>query len=265
MHNHQVSLIIIIYYLVGEKSSSAQKNFATDYRNYDSVDSAFSAFVDEIFEVLKKENFRTVRRKCLENHNVIGGITLSKDVENKIRNTEDLSDLFEVLCDCKPYWNWMNIRMLEKMAGNSPAAKEVIHQYKKSVYSRKVKDVMLELVDLKIPTDKYTEIKEKLNKTYDECTIGDIVERWNEIEKKLNVGETMLLKSITDGCVEICWLLPNDYVDHAICLATNSPDRHDDQSATQVLFPEVLYLKIGDVVIKDDITCKLHIVQDKCM
>jgi len=28
------------------------------------------------------------------------------------------------------------------------------------VYSRKVKDVMLELVDLKIPTDKYTEVKE---------------------------------------------------------------------------------------------------------
>jgi len=75
----------------------------------------------------------------------------------------------------------------------------------------------------------------------------------------------MLLKSITDGSVVICWLLPNDYVDHAICLTTNSqPDRHDDQSATQVLFPEVLYLKIGDVVIKDDITCKLHIVQDKC-
>jgi len=31
-----------------------------------------------------------------------------------------------------------------------------------------------------------------LNKKYDECTIGDIVEQWNEIEKKLNVGETML-------------------------------------------------------------------------
>jgi len=69
------------------------------------------------------------------------------------------------------------------------------------------------------------------------------------------------VKSITDGCVEICWLLPNDYVDRAICLATNSqPDRHDDQSATQVLFPEVLYLKIGDVVIKDDITSKFVII-----
>jgi len=235
-------------------------------RNYDSVDRAFSAFVDKIFEVLNKEDFRIVRRKCFENVNVRGGIKLSADVENKICTTENLYDLFDILCNCKPYWNWMNIRMLDKMAGNSSAAKQLIQQYRDNLYSRKVKDVMLEISRLDIPIDKYTEVKEKLDIKFGDLTIGDIVDRWDEIEFKLNAEGTMLLKSITDGCVEICWLLPNDYVDHAICLATNSqPDKHDDQSATQVLFPEVLYLKIGDVVIKDDITSKFHVVQDKCM
>lgn len=90
-------------------------------------------------------------------------------------------------------------------------------------------------------------------------TIKDVVKQWHEIEKKFNVEEAMLIKSITKGCVEICWLLPNDLVEHAICSATNNKhSKPDDQSGTgsQQLFPEVLYLKIGNVVIKDNILGK---------
>ena len=255
-------------------------------------------------DALSKENFKRVRRKCLENLNVVGGISLPVDAEKKIMDTANLEDLFEVCCyDCRPYWNWMNIRILEKMACNSSAAKQLIEGYKKKIFSRKVKDVISEISDLEIPTDKYTEVKEKWDKNFDDLLIEDVVKRWREIEKKLSVEETMLLKSITAGCVEICWLLPNDLVEHAICSATNNrpggdddqspaqkpvkeddysgtgqsfkdgdhltaqepvekndqsttqgPVKGGDQSATKNLFPEVSYLKIGDVVIKDDIT-----------
>ena len=267
------------------------------------IDAAFSTFVDKMYDALSKENFMKVRRKCLENLNVVGGISLSADAEKKIMVTRKLDDLFDVCCRCRPYWNWMNIRMLEKMAGNSSAAKRLIEGYKKEIFSRKVKDVISEISDLEIPTDKYTEVKEKWDKNFDDLLIQDIVKRWRDIEKKLNVEETMLLKSITAGCVEICWLLPNDLVEHAICAASNDhPDGDDDQSpaqkpvkeegigqsfkdgdhltaqepvkkddqstiqgsvkggdqsATYDLFPEVSYLKIGDVVIKDDITSRL--------
>ena len=72
----------------------------------------------------------------------------------------------------------------------------------------------------------------------------------------------MLLKSINKGCVEVCWLLPNHLVEHASCSVTdNQRGRHDDDdqssTGTQELFPDVLYLQIGDLVIKDDITSKL--------
>ena len=282
----------------------------TDRSFEDSIDAAFSTFVDEMYDVLSKENFKKVRRKCLENLNVIGGISLPVDAEKKIMDTRDLDDLFDVCCLCRPYWNWMNIRILEKMAGNSSAAKQLIEGYKKKIFSRKVKDVIPEISNLEIPTDKYTEVKEKWKKNFDDLLIKDIVERWHEIEKKLNMEGTMLLKSIAPGCVEICWLLPNDLVECAICSATNNrPDGDDDQSlaqkpikedddhsgigqsfkdgdhltpqepvekddqsttqgkvkggdqsATYDLFPEVFYLKIGDVVIKDDITGKLYYI-----
>ena len=221
-----------------------------------------------MFDILSQENFSKVKRKPLENLNVAGGIPLTdlEDIEDKIDESKNLSDLFDVLSrHCRPYWNWMNIRMLEKMAGNSSAAKQTIQKYKKNIYSRKVKDVMSEISNLKLSTNGYTEIKDKWYKDFKDLIIEDIVKRWNELEKIFNVDETMLLKNITEGCAEICWLLPNHLVDHAVCSATNNQqDRHDDDdndqtvTGTQDLFSDMLYLKIGDHVIKDDKASKLY-------
>ena len=239
----------------------------------ETIEATFSTFGDEMYDVLCKEDFNKVRRKCLENVNIIGGLSLSADVKNRIIEARNLGDLFMVLCcHCRPYWNWMNIRLLEKMAGNSLAAKKLIKAYKKKIFTLKVKDVISEISDLEIPRDNYTVVKEKWNKNFDDLIIQDIVTRWAEVEKKLNVGETILLKSITAGCVEICWLLCDDLVDHAIRSATcsnpedqSSPHDKDDELqqslGIQELFPEVLYLKIGYYVILDKCTGKFVIVK----
>ena len=90
----------------------------------------------------------------------------------------------------------MNIRMLERMVGNSKPAKQLIHQYKSEVYSRKLKDVLSEFPILDVPTAEYTKIQVKCVKDFNDVTIGDIVKNWNEIEERFNVKESMLLKSI---------------------------------------------------------------------
>ena len=64
---------------------------------------------------------------------------------------------------------------VRKMAGNSLAAKQTIENYKKNIYSRKVKDVMSEISNLEIPTNGYTEVKEKWNKDFNDLIIEDIV------------------------------------------------------------------------------------------
>ena len=258
-----ISLIINNVYnciFKGKNVNLSQENVTTDYDSSESLDAAFSNFVDDMLDVLTKEKFDRVQRRCLENLDVVGGISLSVDIEDKIDKSENLIGLVKVLSRCKQYWNWMNIRILEKMAGNSKPAKQLIKEYKNKVFSRKIKDVMSEISNLEIPKNGYTEMKEKWNKNFNDLIVKDVVERWNEIEKKFNVKETMLLKSITEGCVEVCWLLPNHLVEDAICSATNNqPSRHDDDDpgSIQQLFPEVLYLKIGDIIIKDDFISKL--------
>ena len=224
----------------------------TNSKSSETIDATFSSFVDDMFDVLSQEDYRKVQRRCLENINVVGGISYSTDVEDKIDNSDNLYDLFKVLCRCRSYWNWMNIRILEKIAGNSSAAKQLIEEYKKKVFSKKVKDVMSLISNLKIPTDGYTEVKQKWNKEFDDLLIEDVIKEWHEIERKLIADEAMLLKSITGGCVEICWLLPNDLVERAISSTTNSQLLMQDVVlATEELFPDLLYLKIGDKVIKD--------------
>ena len=138
-----------------------------------------------MFDVLDKENFYKVQRRCLENLDVVGGISFSPDVEDKIDNSKNLFVLFKILSRCKQYWNWMNIRILEKMAGNYKPAKRLIEKYKSKVYSRKIKDVLAEISSLEMPENGYTEIKEKWNKNFNDLTVKDVVKRWNEIEKSL--------------------------------------------------------------------------------
>ena len=261
---------VISYLFVGSKVEDDMESEGST----EDIDSTFSTFVDDMADVLKHENLDKLQRKCLENVNLQTGrgLKLSEDVEQQIEDTNNIDQLFKVMCHHRSNWNWMNIRILERMAGNCLPAKQLIKKYKKDVFSRKVKDVIPEISNLEKPPDKYyTEVKEKFEKDFDDLLIGDIVQRWNEIEKKLNVGETMLFKSITAGCIEICWLLPMDLVNHAIHSATSghpvSQSATQKQvegdhklvtqaplSATQELYAEILYLKIGEVVIKDDIT-----------
>ena len=244
---------IAINVVFTDNSDQDRKDFIADFGSSETTDSIFSSFVNKICDTIQKEDFRKVRRSCVQNVNVTGGISLAQDTLDKIKKAENFDDLFDALCDT-PYWNWMNIRMLEKMVGDCMPAKQLINQYKSEVYSRKLKDVLSEIPTLKIPTDKYTEVKVKWKKDFNELTVKDIVEQWNEIEKRFNVQESILLQSIIEGCVEICWLLPNDLVEHAISsVTTNHQVKCGDQSSTENPFSEVLYFKIGDVVMKDDI------------
>ena len=211
-----------------------------------------------MFDVLTKEDFARVQRRCLQNLDLFGGISRSMDVKNKISESENLRGLFEVfLSHCKQYWNWMNIQILEKMAGNSKPAKQLIKEYRHKVYSRKIKDAVSEIPNLEIPENGYTEVKQKWKKDINDVTVKDVIEIGYEIEKKFNLKETILLKSITEGCVEICWLLPNHLVEHTIYSVTsNQPSRPDDDDpgSTQQLFPGML---IGDNVMKDDFISEL--------
>lgn len=180
----------------------------------------------------------------------------TSDIADEIRQTRDLHDLFRIMSNHKPYWNWMNIQVIKIMANDSEEAKKLIDQYKIDIFSKKVKDVLSEIPELEVPKDKYTEIIEKLNKRFYNLRIEEVFERWREIEKWLEVDETMLLKNIQGGCVEICWLLPKSLVERAV---TSVKSKDKSLANYQKFFYRVLFFKIGDFTIMDNITSKMLI------
>ena len=241
-------------YLFTDKNANPdqESKHMLDFGSLETIDSIFLTYINKICEKVRKEDFIKVRGNCVQNVNVTGGISLSEDTLDKINSTENFDELFKILYHT-PYWNWMNIKLIIKVVGDCLPAQKLLEQYKNKVFSRKLKDVLTDIPDVEVPEDKYTEVKEKWQKNFDDLTIKDVVKHWHELEKTFKV-EAMLLKNITKGCVEICWLLPNNLVKHAIFSATgNQSTKFGYHLSNQDLFPEMLYLKIGDVIIKKDI------------
>ena len=125
-----------------------------------------------MFKILSSADFPSMRRACLENSNKLGGVMLPCDLKSDIAGTQNLDDQFDVLCDT-PYWNWMNIKMLGKMARAShlPAATKLIRQYKKEIYSRKLIEVLQQIPSFSLSSSYYTKAKEKCNKNLNEITV----------------------------------------------------------------------------------------------
>ena len=215
-----------------------------NFTNCEDVDECFSHFTAAMFEILSKAKFTSLRRACLENSNRLGGVALSKDLKSRIETAQNLDHLFDVLCD-SPYWNWMNIKMLTKMAQASllDAATKLIQQYKDEVYSRKLIDVLSQLPNLNISDTDYTKVKERWNKDLNDITVNDLVNHWSEVEKIFNVEEpTVLLDKVINGSIEIHWLIPKELVEH-ICQSISN-------QIPIILRYDILCFDIGGHVIK---------------
>ena len=194
-----------------------------NFTHCEDVDECFSRFTAAMFEILSKAKFTSLRRACLENSNRLGGLAISKELKSRIETAQNLDHLFDVLCD-SPYWNWMNIKMLTKMAqaSLSDAASKLIQQYKDEVYSRKLIDVLPQLPNLNISDTDYTKAKEKWKKDLNDVTVNDLVNHWSEVENIFNVEEpTVLLDKVINGSIEIHWLIPTELVEH-ICQSVSN-------------------------------------------
>ena len=169
---------------------------------------------------------------------------LPSDFVDKIDATSNLKELLELL-NKSPHCNWMNIRMLEKMAAASKQseAKTLITTYKNIILSKKINDILQELPDLEISDDYYTKVKDRWNKDLEDITVNDIVSRWCKLQKIFDVDDlAILLENILKGSTIFHWLIP-------VCLIT--------QVKYSVLrnwynIEDISYLCIGDHVIKDD-------------
>lgn len=216
---------------------------AVDFSMFDEVEVMFAAFVSALRNTLSEEKFKTVRRGCIMNSKMLGA-KLPIDFIDKVNATKTLDDLFDVVIG-SPYCNWMNIRLLEKMAATSlqSNACQLIEKYKNAISSKKLKDILKHIPEVwsQVTDNYYSRIKQRWNKEFDEVTVKDVIGQWCKLEKIFDVEEpAVLLDQVIKGSIEFHWLIPTELVLRARYSAFKNWHQLDD----------VLYLEICDHIIK---------------
>ena len=234
--------------------TTIEQEAMVNFKDCKNPDECFSHFTAAMYKILSKVEFHLLCRACIENPGRLGGVELPKDLKESIRASHSLSNLFDVLCDT-PYWNWMNIKMLGKMARAShlDAASKLIQQYRDEVFSRKVMEVLQQIPNPKISDKYYTKVKEKWNKNLDELTVNDVVNHWSEVEQIFNVEEPTILLDHLDGSVEIYWLVPTELIG-GIC-------RFIEARISMLHKHDILYFDTGGHLIKRPATVEARTIR----
>lgn len=210
-----------------------------DFRKCKTPRKAFRKLSSKMSDFLSHAEFSKIRRVCIEDANSPDGIELPREFLDSIMRTKDINKLFDILADSH-YWNWIDVRMMEAMVdvAEIPEAEQTLNNYKEFVSAFKIKEILPDL-QVHVVSKNYTTIKEKFKSSDEETlTVGDIVEhQFSLIYEMCDLRPlSSKLCSITTGCLELVWEIPNESALHAYKSAL--ANRHK--------FDKVLYLKIGN-------------------
>ena len=209
-----------------------------DFTIIDDVEDMFVALVSALRSMLNEDKFKSLRRGL-----ILKIKKLPSSFTDQIRATEKLDDLVDVVVE-SPYCNWMNIRLLERMAAASLQKNvyQLIGQYKNTVYSKRLQDVFQQITETEVPEDYCSKIKQKWDKEFKEVTLRDVIRHWERLEKIFDTEDPiLLLERVIKSSVQFLWLIPSELVCHTRYSAFTNWQQLDD----------ILYLEICDHVIKD--------------
>ena len=172
--------------------------------------------------ILMNGHFSNIKRSCFELFNTASGNRLTPEQTKTIKDCKNVDDLLEALA-LTPYWNYLDIRVLDAMATASEQndAETTIGLYRSVIYRRKLFGTNLIFSGKESNAGfannlDYAKIKEIYNKDPKKVTVGDFVKHRDHVEQKRTGLNMMGVQSIDPGCLEICWLIPTTTVYYAI-------------------------------------------------
>ena len=147
------------------------------FAEFESVNEAFLFLTSQLMLLLAKTNFFSIKRSCIEQINTPNGAQLPPELVTRIKACENVTKLFEVLAG-SAYWSWFDIRLLKAMAvaSGSVEAIKLISSYSKTIFSKKLCDLLPNAPSKGVKEKWYTEIVTILNKNPNDVTVADLLE-----------------------------------------------------------------------------------------
>ena len=189
---------------IGEIHYQKKVLLETEFDINERVEEMFLKLFHAIGVILRKSDcdFTVLRSACIKPDQMISAACkLPPEFIDKINATKNIDELLDLLISC-PYCNWMNVRILEKLAACSgqKEAQTLIAKYKSVIFSKKVVDILREIPDLEIPEQYYEMVRNKWHKNLEDLTVQDIAHRWVKVQKIFDCDDLeLILKNLLKG------------------------------------------------------------------
>ena len=167
-----------------------------------------------ITELLQRKNFCNLKRTCIK---IITDAELPSNFCKEVESCGNTDKLLSALT-LSPYWNWIDIRLIEKVTAISGEAMELLRRYKDKLYPLKLVD----LLSINIPTVRkddeshYKIMSVQIQKKIDDVSVKDFFFHRHSLEIQiLHLKEgALVLKHIKAKPFSITWFIPIDqYLD----------------------------------------------------
>jgi len=160
-----------------------------------------------------REDFLSIRTAIIRQQKTPGGVQLSKKLQTEIVCTKNLVELLDTLAD-SPYWSWIDIRLLNTIVSEVPQALQTLQNYKNSIFSRKLIDVLPCFPSKEIKTECFTKIVTNLGKDPNTTTVADLLEFQSQLETVImDIGQGIcVLDHIMIGCIQVYFFIPTNFV-----------------------------------------------------
>ena len=204
----------------------------TDFSDCPDIPAAFALLTGKITKLLKKADFKTLRRTILQHKNVPKGVQFPDDLCQSIKIAQDLDTLLDLLADSK-HWSWVDLRLIESLIMSSDIceANVLVNKYKEIVFSKKLSEVLKFMPKHEKHKGAYiSKVGSKIEKNADEMTVADLSEYSTILEAvimDINKG-SCVLEHLDTGCLEIHWLIPAHCRFHAYKSALSNRHKFAD-------------------------------------
>ena len=175
---------------------------------------AYTYLLKQLWSLFDKVEFTEFKRACM-----LRGAPLQKEYKDQVEKAKVVDDIFKMF-DNNIYCNWLNVRLLKRIAKNIDNEKAVkyIEIYEECAHSKKVSDVK-KYFPICFDESTMTVITVEINKKHD-ITVREIIKNCEEIEKimDLYVGAASAISS-GPGCLKITIVIPLHCTLHAFKMA----------------------------------------------
>ena len=245
---YELNITCTFVFLVQPEGQSNVSSATTiSFAEFDTISEAFLFLTSRLRSLFAKTNFLDLKRSCIEQINTPSGAQLPAELVEKVKSCDNIAMLFEVLAD-SAYWSWIDVRLLRGMAAASGQVEAIklLSNYTKTIFSKKLFDLLPNAPTKEVKEKYYTKIVTKINKHPNEITVADLIEFRSQLEEVLlDIKQGMcILEHLEKGCVEIHWYIPTNCIDKAYQTASIKYYQFHDF--------HLQYLKIGDYPVIHD-------------